>query len=98
MSAIAKYGAAALGFILILAASHYSAYQWGANATQVNQLAKTNEALAKQAQFIIDEQSKLNHIEDIIRKSPSSKIVSPVLMRTLSRLPDCAGKTQCSPP
>ena len=98
MSLIVKCGAVALAFILILATSHYSAYQWGANATRLKQTEIINEALAKSAQHIIEEQNKLNHIEDIIRKSPSSKIVSPVLMRTLNRLPDCAGKTQCSPP
>lgn len=98
MSLVVKYGAVALAFILILATSHYSAYQWGANATRLEQAELINESLAKSAQYIIDEQSKLNHIEDIIRKSPSSKIVSPVLMRTLNRLPECAGKTQCSPP
>jgi predicted transcriptional regulator len=98
MSSLYKYGAAALAFILILAASHYSAYQWGNNAARLKQSEQTNEALAKSAQHIIDEQSKLNQIEDVIRKSPSSKIKSPVLMRTLVRLPDCAGKTQCSAP
>lgn len=98
MSVIVKYGAAALAFILILAASHYSAYQWGVNATRLEQTELINEALAKSAQHIIEEQAKLNNIEDIIRKSPSNKIVSPVLMRSLIRLPDCAGKAHCPPP
>lgn len=84
--------------LLAVGLSIYSAYKWGYNDARADQLELTNEALAKSAQHIIDEQTKLNHIEDIIRKSPSSKIVSPVLMRTLNRLPDCAGKTQCSPP
>lgn len=87
-----------VAIVLMIAANTYSSFQWGVFHEKNSALLATNEALAKSAQHIIDEQSKLNHIEDIIRKSPSSKIVSPVLMRTLNRLPDCAGKTQCSPP
>lgn len=91
----------ALPYLIALVAvglSFYSAYKWGYNVARSEQLQLTNEALAKSAQHIIEEQSKLNKIEDIIRKSPSSKIVSPVLMRSLNRLPDCSGKTQCPAP
>ncbi len=98
MSLIAKYGVAALLFSLILAANTFTAYQWGKDAARLEQTELTNKALAKSAQHIIDEQAKLNHIEDIIRKSPTSKIKSPVLMRSLVRLPNCSGKTQCPPP
>ena len=98
MSLIAKYGAAALALLLILAASYYSAYKWGYNAARLEQANLTNEALAKSAQHIIDEQAKLQQIEDIITKSPSTKIKPPVLMRSLVRLPECAGKAYCPPP
>lgn len=93
-----KFGAVALAFVLILATSHYSAYRWGLNEARLEQAQEINKQLAKSAQHIIEEQAKLNHIEDIIRKSPSSKIVSPVLMRTLNRLPDCTGKANCPAP
>ena len=96
MSLIAKYGAAALALLLILAASYYSAYQWGYNAARSDQLELTNEALAKSAQHIIDEQAKLQQIEDIITKDTDGTVIkSPVLMRTLKRVSDCAGKDQC---
>lgn len=96
MTSIAKYGAAALALLLILAASYYSAYQWGFNAARLEQANLTNEALAKSAQHIIDEQAKLQQIEDIITKdTDATSIKSPVLMRTLKRVSDCSGKTQC---
>ena len=96
MTLIAKYGAAALALLLILAASHYSAYQWGYNAARLEQANLTNEALAKSAQHIIDEQAKLQSIEDVITKDTDGTVIkSPVLMRTLVRLSDCAGKTKC---
>ena len=96
MTLIAKYGAAALVLLLILAASYYSAYQWGYNAARLEQANLTNEALAKSAQHIIDEQAKLQSIEDVITKDTDGTVIkSPVLMRTLVRLSDCAGKDQC---
>jgi len=98
MSLITKFGAVALAFVLILATSLFTAYKWGYNVAQREHQESVIKDLAKSAQHIIEEQAKLNHIEDIIRKSPSSKIVSPVLMRTLNRLPDCAGKANCPAP
>ena len=96
MTLIAKYGAAALALLLILAASYYSAYQWGYNAARLEQANLTNEALAKSAQHIIDEQAKLQSIEDVITKDTDGTVIkSPVLMRTLVRLSDCSGKDQC---
>ena len=96
MTIIAKFGAAALAFLLILAASHYSAYKWGVNAARLEQSQETNKALAKSAQHIIDEQAKLQSIEDIINKdTDNSRVQSPVLMRTLVRLRDCEGKPSC---
>ena len=96
MTLIAKYGAAALVLLLILAASYYSAYQWGYNVAEKKQLLNINEALAKSAKHIIDEQAKLQSIEDVITKDTDGTVIkSPVLMRTLTRLSDCAGKDQC---
>ncbi len=96
MSLIVKYGAVALGFILILATSHYSAYQWGVNATRLEQTELINQALAKSAQHIIDEQAKLQQIEDVISKDTDTSVIkSPVLMRTLVRLRECEGKSKC---
>lgn len=96
MSLITKYGAAALALLLILAASYYSAYQWGYNDARADQLELTNDALAKSAQHIIDEQAKLQQIEDIITKDTDGTVIkSPVLMRTLKRVSDCSGKTKC---
>lgn len=81
---------------LAVGLSIYSAYKWGYNDARADNLELTNQALAKSAQHIIDEQSKLQHIEDIINKDPdTSRIQSPVLMRTLVRLRECEGKSKC---
>lgn len=97
MSIIAKYGAAALGFCLLLAATTYTSYQWGFDAAQLEQSQDTNKALAKQAQDTVNYFSELQRIEDIIvGTDDNSRIDSPVLMRTLERVSDCAGKTNCS--
>jgi hypothetical protein len=89
----------ALPYLIALVAvglSIYSAYKWGYNDARADQLELTNEALAKSAQHIIDEQSKLQIIEDVINKDPdTSRIKSPVLMRTLVRLHNCEGKPKC---
>lgn len=98
MSTILTYGAAALVILGLLAATTYTSYQWGFNAARLEQSELTSQALAKSAQHIIDEQAKLQSIEDIINKSPSTKIKPPVLMRSLVRLPECAGKAYCPPP
>ena len=56
-----------------------------------------NKALAKQAQDTVNYFSELQRIEDIIiGTDDNSRIDSPVLMRTLERVSDCAGKTNCS--
>lgn len=82
--------------LLAVGLSFYSAYKWGYNVARSEQLEITNEALAKSAQYIIDEQTKLQHIEDIINKdTDTSRVKSPVLMRTLIRLRDCEGKSKC---
>lgn len=99
MSFIAKYGAAALGFCLLLAATTYTSYQWGFNAAQLEQSQDTNKALAKQAQDTVNYFTELQRIEDvIIGTDDNSRIDSPVLMRTLERVSDCAGKTNCPSP
>lgn len=96
MTLIAKYGAAALTLLLILAASYYSAYQWGYNAARLEQANLTNEALAKSAQHIIDEQAKLQIVESIITNSKDKSVLkSPILMRSLVSVSKCAGKEQC---
>ncbi len=69
----------------------------GVESCELAEKDKRIEALSKQAQFIIDEDRRRQKIEDIILSSPKTKIKSPVLMRTLVRLPNCAGKTQCPP-
>ncbi len=82
--------------LLAVGLSFYSTYKWGYNAARFDQSEITNKALAKSAQHIIDEQTKLQHIEDIINKdTDNSRIKSPVLMRTLVRLHDCEGKPKC---
>ncbi len=82
--------------LLAVGLSFYSTYKWGYNVARSEQLELTNEALAKSAQYIIDEQTKLQHIEDIINKdTDTSRVKSPVLMRTLIRLRDCEGKSKC---
>ena len=96
MTLIAKYGAAALVLLLILAASYYSAYQWGYNVARLEQSEHTAQALAKSAQHIIDENAKQQIIEDVINKDTDTTIIkSPVLMRTLVRVQSCSGKTKC---
>jgi hypothetical protein len=89
----------ALPYLIALVAvglSIYSAYKWGYNDARADNLELTNQALAKSAQHIIDEQSKLQIIEDVINKDPdTSRIKSPVLMRTLVRLRECEGKPKC---
>lgn len=85
-----------LAALIVVGLSFYSAYKWGYNVARSEQLEITNEALAKSAQHIIDEQTKLQHIEDIINKdTDTSRVKSPVLMRTLIRLRDCEGKSKC---
>lgn len=85
-----------LAALIVVGLSFYSAYKWGYNVARSEQLELTNEALAKSAQYIIDEQTKLQHIEDIINKdTDTSRVKSPVLMRTLIRLRDCEGKSKC---
>lgn len=85
-----------LAALIVVGLSFYSTYKWGYNVARSEQLELTNEALAKSAQHIIDEQTKLQHIEDIINKdTDNSRIKSPVLMRTLVRLHDCEGKPKC---
>lgn len=85
-----------LAALIVVGLSFYSTYKWGYNVARSEQLELTNEALAKSAQYIIDEQTKLQHIEDIINKdTDTSRVKSPVLMRTLIRLRDCEGKSKC---
>lgn len=85
-----------LAALIAVGLSFYSAYKWGYNVARSEQLELTNEALAKSEQHIIDEQTKLQHIEDIINKdTDTSRVKSPVLMRTLVRLRDCEGKSKC---
>jgi len=96
MSPILTYGAAALVILGLLAATTYTSYHWGYNAARLEQSELVNEALAKSAQHIIDEQAKLQSIEDIINKdTDTTDIKSPVLMRTLVRVQSCSGKTKC---
>jgi hypothetical protein len=81
---------------LAVGLSIYSAYKWGYNDARADNLEITNQALAKSAQYIIDEQSKQQIIEDVINKDPdTSRVKSPVLMRTLVRLRECEGKPKC---
>jgi len=85
-----------LAALLAVGLSFYSAYKWGYNDARAEQLELTNEALAKSAQHIIDEQAKLQKIEDVIAKdTDTTNIKSPVLMRTLVRLRECEGKSKC---
>jgi len=96
MSPILTYGAAALVILGLLAATTYTSYHWGYNVARLEQSELSNEALAKSAQHIIDEQAKLQSIEDIINKdTDTTDIKSPVLMRTLVRVQSCSGKTTC---
>lgn len=97
MSIILKYGAAALVLFLSLAATVYTSYKWGFNAARLEQSNEINQQLAKAAQHIIDEQAKLQAIEDIISKDDDKSVVkSPVVIRTLVRVRDeCSGKTTC---
>lgn len=97
MSIILKYGAAALVLFLSIAATVYTSYQWGFHAARLEQSEQTNQQLAKAAQHIIDEQNKLQIIEDIINKDEDKSVIkSPVLIRTLVRVRDeCSGKTTC---
>ncbi|MFY7936626.1 MAG: hypothetical protein ACOVOQ_04565 [Flavobacterium sp.] len=82
--------------LLAVGLSIYSAYKWGYNDARADNLELTNQALAKSAQHIIDEQSKLQIIEDVINKDKDTTIIkSPVLMRTLVRLRECEGKPKC---
>lgn len=85
-----------LAAFLAVGLSFYSAYKWGYNVARAEQLELTNEALAKSAQHIIDEQAKLQQIEDVIAKDTDNSVIkSPVLMRTLVRLRECEGKPKC---
>lgn len=96
MSIILKYGAAAFVFLALLAASHYSAYQWGFNVAHTEQLQQANEQLAKSAQHIIDEQAKLQIVEDIITNSKDNTVIkSPILMQSLISVSKCSGKPTC---
>lgn len=72
-------------------------YESGYNAARLEQSEKTNEQLAKAAQYIINEQAKLQSIEDIIKNdADNSRVKSPVLIRTLKRVQsECSGKTHC---
>lgn len=82
---------------LTLAATVYTSYKWGFNAARLEQSNEINQQLAKAAQHIIDEQAKLQAIEDIISKDDDKSVVkSPVVIRTLVRVRDeCSGKTTC---
>lgn len=85
-----------LAALLAVGGLIFTAYQWGYNVAQRKQTEQINEALAKSAQYIIDEQSKQQIIEDVINKDPdTSRVKSPVLMRTLVRLRECKGKPKC---
>lgn len=82
--------------VLLIAALTYSSFQWGVFHERNSALLETNSALAKSAQHIIDEQAKLQQIEDVITKDTDGTVIkSPVLMRTLKRVSDCSGKDQC---
>lgn len=82
--------------VLMIAAHTYSSFQWGVFHEKNSALLETNSALAKSAQHIIDEQAKLQSIEDVITKDTDGTVIkSPVLMRTLKRVSDCSGKEQC---
>jgi len=82
--------------VLMIAAHTYSSFQWGVLHERNSKLQDTNTSLAKSAQYIIDENAKQQIIEDVINKDTDGTVIkSPVLMRTLTRLSDCAGKDQC---
>lgn len=82
--------------VLMIAAHTYSSIQWGILHERNSKLQDTNTSLAKSAKHIIDEQAKLQSIEDTITNDKDNTVIkSPVLMRTLVRLSDCAGKDQC---
>lgn len=97
MSVVTKYGVAALVFFALIAASNYTSYHWGYNAARLKQSETTIQALAKSAQHIIDEQSKLEIIHNIIDNDKDDSIVSnPVVLLTVDRVStNCAGKTHC---
>lgn len=86
-----------LAALLAVGLSFYSAYKWGYNDARADQLELTNEALAKSAQHIIDEQAKLQIVDEIINKSSDDTMLkSPILMRSLvSMSNECTGKTKC---
>ena len=96
MSTIITYWAAALVILGLLAATTYTSYHWGFNAARLEQSELANEALAKSAQYIIDEQVKLQIVETIITNSKDkSMLKSPILMQSLVSVSKCAGKEQC---
>lgn len=71
-------------------------YNSGVKSCELAQKDEQIKSLAKSAQHIIDEQAKLQNIEDIIRGDKNNiKIKSPILMRTLVRVRECEGKTSC---
>lgn len=82
--------------IIAVALISFTSYQWGYKTHALEQSEQINKSLAESAKFIIDEQAKQQKIEDIIVKSDDKTVIkSPVLMRTLKRVSDCSGKTQC---
>jgi len=96
MPNILTYGAAALVILGLIAATTYTSYHWGFNAARLEQSELTNEALAKSAQHIIDEQAKLQIIENIITDSKDNTVIkSPILMQSLVGVSKCSGKPTC---
>lgn len=71
-------------------------YKSGKTSCELAQKETENIALARAAQHIIDEQAKLQIIEDVIRgDKDNSKVSNPVLIRTFDSVSKCAGKTNC---
>lgn len=96
MSTTLTYGVAALVILGFLAASTYTSYKWGFNAARLEQSQLTTTALAKSAQHIIDEQAKLQIVEDIITNSKDNTVIkSPILMQSLISVSKCSGKPTC---
>lgn len=74
----------------------YTSFQWGYNSHALKQSEQTTKQLAISAQHIINEQSKLQSVEDIISSDKEdTSIKSPVLIRTLVRVRECSGKPTC---
>lgn len=94
------YAVAALVAIAVIVqgANALYSYVYKSGKTSCELAVKQNEniALAKTAQHIIDEQAKLQIIEDAIRgDKDNSKISNPVLIRTFDSVSKCSGKTNC---